>query len=81
MTPAPLPPDLALAYLRALSADLRGAALAAADGTLLAGDADVLADPAATVARDARHVVAVRTGPHAIGRVLALDLDAVLGAS
>lgn len=83
MTPAALPPDLALAYLRALSVDIREAVVADATGTVLAGDAALLAAPdGAGVHRaaDAAHVVAVRAGRHAMAAVVAADLRAVLGA-
>lgn len=91
MTPAALPPELALAYLQALSADLRDGVVADAQGALLAGDPGLLARAAGVdgvaelpggrlhVARDAAHTVAVLTGPHALDAVVAADLGAVLG--
>lgn len=91
MTSAALPPELALDYLRALSTDIRGAAILTEDGVLLAGDPDVAVQAAGVtgaadvpagrlqVARGDGHVVAVLTGPHALAGVLAEDLRTVLG--
>lgn len=87
----PSPAALAAAYLQALCADLRAVAVATADGRLLAGDAGTAARAAAAsrgatagagevlhVARDDRHVIAVVTGPRALGGVVGLDLAAGL---
>lgn len=91
MTSAALPPDLALAYLRALSTDVRDAAVADAGGAPLAGDPALLELAASApdggpapgghlhVARDEDHAVVVLAGPHALPGVLAHDLRAVLG--
>lgn len=86
-----LPPDLALDYLRALSTDVRSAAVLTADGVVVAGDpglAPLAAGVDGTsdvpggrlhVARDAAHTVVVLAGPHALAGVLAEDLRTVLG--
>jgi hypothetical protein len=93
---APLAPPVALAWLASLSIDLQAAAVLDACGALLAGDealggraaAALAAAPDASEVRDgdllavrsARHAVAVAVGPHALGRLVRLDLGAALEA-
>jgi hypothetical protein len=92
----PLSPDAALAWLASLSIDLRAAAVLDASGALLAGDealgrraaAAIAAAPDGTDVRDgdllavrsARHAVAVAVAPHALGRLVRLDLGAAVEA-
>jgi hypothetical protein len=75
-------PDLALAYLAALSADIRDAVIASAAGEPLAGNPALLTQrpPDGTLqsARDARHLVTVVTGPYALDAVVAFDLRSIL---
>jgi hypothetical protein len=73
-----LSPDLALAYLKTLSVDVRSAAIETADGRLLAGDPEVVAKGAFHVGDD-QHVIHVETGPHVLAGVLELDLRSILG--
>jgi hypothetical protein len=84
MTPAaPLRPDAALAWLRSLSVDIRSAAVLDASGAVLAGDPALSAateGPGVLVARNARHAIAVRTGPLALERLLRADLETALAA-
>jgi hypothetical protein len=88
---AALTPATAVAYLAALTARLDGAAVAAADGSALAGDPALAAEARAALARgdvrpplhaaaDARHLVAVRTHGATPAAVVAADLAAVLVA-
>jgi hypothetical protein len=84
MTPA-LRPEAALAWLRSLSTDLQAAAVLAADGTVVAGDAALgprvaAADPALVVVRSASRVVAAQPGPRAFRRLLELDVRTALEA-
>ena len=82
MTPV-LPPELALAWLRSLSTDVRATAILDAEGAVLAGDAALGAraaagDPAVTIIRAAGSAVAVEPGPRALRRLLELDARTAL---
>jgi hypothetical protein len=93
--PEALTPDLALGYLRELSADIRAAVLLDVHGEPLAGDGR-LAAPARALfpregpaelqhtnvfaARDDRHQLVVVTGPFALPRLTRHDLRTVLHA-
>lgn len=89
-----LEPQTAVAYLTALTARADAVAIAAADGTVLAGDRGLAADardvlPQATghahggglhAAGDGTHLVAVRTHGPSLPSVVRVDLQAVLAA-
>src|SRR3954449_3902173 len=89
---AALTPDLALAYLRELSADYLGGVVLDAEGALLAGDEglaplarDVEGDGATThgkvfFASDTRHAIVVVTGPRALPSPVRRDIRAALSA-
>jgi hypothetical protein len=62
---APLTPDLALAYLRELSADIRASVLLDAHGERLAGP-EALAAPARALLRDAPPELEARTDAGAV---------------
>jgi len=78
MTPR-LTPELAVAYLNELSADVRAAVVLDAEGRALAGDAalaaaahellEIAAAPAVEVATDRGAVFAVRSAGHALAVV------------
>jgi len=90
-----LPPALALAYVRELSADVIDGVVLGAGGAALAGN-PALAAPAnallahgsegatargrAFAARDGSHAIVVVTGPFALPRVIRRDLRTALGA-
>jgi len=75
-----LPPDLALAYLKALSADVRDAVIQTADGQLVAGDPALLqrAHDHVFAEADDQHAITVVTGPHALPALVRMDLRSVL---
>jgi hypothetical protein len=91
MTGAALSPAGALAWLRSLSVDLRGAAVLDATGAVLAGDSDLARRAAAALAahpgadevrdgdllavRRSGRVVAAALGPGSLARVARLDLQ------
>jgi hypothetical protein len=80
-----LTPELALRYLAELEPSITAAAVVAADGRLLAGDAALAARLAAApdgpagllLARSSRHAVVARVGPGALGALVQHDLDLV----
>jgi hypothetical protein len=91
-----LPPELALAYVTELSADVRGAVMLDAHGNRLAGPA-ALAEPARALAgahglhtqdghtvmvatADGRTLIAV-LGPRAVAAPTQLDVQSALGAT
>jgi hypothetical protein len=93
---AALTPALALAFVTALSADIRAAVVLDAQGTLLAGP-DALAAPARALpqepqlegttkhggvyaARDERHTIVVVTGAFALSKLTRHDLRTALSA-
>jgi hypothetical protein len=72
-----LSPDLALAYLAALSVDIRSAAITSAGGDLLAGDPSAVGG--GVFLADEQHAIHVDAGPHALAAVLDVDLRSILG--
>jgi hypothetical protein len=78
-----LTPEVALAWLRSLSVDVRAAAVLDAGGALVAGDsalAGAVEAPGLLVERSERRAIAVRTGPQALERLLRADLRTALEA-
>ncbi len=71
-------PEVALAYLATLSVDVRRAAITTPDGRLLAGDPAAVGASSRSVADD-QHAIHVETGPHALQRLLEVDLRSILG--
>ena len=77
---AALTPELALAYVRELSADVRDGVVLDAAGVVLAGSAALAGSASGDVIeeRSATHAIAVRCGPFALPEVIRTDLRAAL---
>jgi hypothetical protein len=96
VTPSPLSPEAALAWVGSLSIDLRAVAVLDAAGAVLVGDAGLGRRAAAAltaapetrevedgdlmVVRSARHALAAAVGPRALRRVTRSDLAAAAAA-
>jgi hypothetical protein len=77
----PLTPEVALGWLRSLSAEIREAAVLDASGAVLAGDpalADAPPGRRVIVARSERHAVVVRHGRRPLEGLLRSDMEAAL---
>jgi hypothetical protein len=84
---SPLTPNAALGWLRSLSIDITAAVVLDATGAVLAGDAALAGEGAATgaqpgliSARSERHAIVVHIGPRALERLVRADLQAALEA-
>ena len=71
-----LPPQLAVAYLRALSCDVRAVAVHGSGGAVLAQDGVLAGD--IVRARQADHEIAVAIGPHALPALVGHDAERTL---
>ena len=77
---AALTPELALSYVRELSADVRDGVVLDAAGAVLAGTAALAGSASDDVIQEhsAMHTIAVQCGPFALHEVVRIDLRTAL---